>query len=254
MYASSSWSSQCESNPGGGEPLPTSASFPLTTTCVPVSHALAAPSADVPLHRRRSIACWVAMPPKKVSFKAPAAPSSPSNPIAHSDDPAARLRSLLQPPSQPAVAGKTKLASASTSSSDVASLKADLVDLQEKYDILMETYEHKHANFRALTVDHTALQGQFECLTAKLERVSNQLSAFHSAAASASTSPRPLTKDYTLCVVQMDPIPAITAFFFFLIKRCIRNYGHTAYTNRNASRRDALRGVADDHLLTIPKV
>ena len=152
------------------------------------------------------------MPPKKVSSKAPAAPSPPSNPIAPSDDPATRLRSLLypsQPVLQPAPAGKTKLASASTSS-DIASLKADLVNLQEKYDFLTEAYEHKRADFRALTIDHTALQGQFERLTAKLEQVSSQLAAFHQAATPASTSPRPLTKDYASCVVQTDPTPAIT--------------------------------------------
>ena len=153
------------------------------------------------------------MPPKKVSFKAAAAPSLPSNPIAPSDDPATRLRSLLypsQPLPQPAPTNKTKPASASISS-DVASLKVDLVNLQEKYDFLMEAYEHKRADFCALTVDHTALQGQFEHLTAKLEQVSSQLTAFHSAATPAPTSPRPLTKDYASCVVQTDPTPAVTA-------------------------------------------
>ena len=114
------------------------------------------------------------MPPKKVTSKAPAAPSLPSNPITPSDDPAARLRSLLypsQPLPQPAPANKTNPASAS-SSSDVASLKVDLVNLQERYDFLTEAYENKRADFHALTIDHTTLQGQFERLTAKLEQVS----------------------------------------------------------------------------------
>jgi hypothetical protein len=111
---------------------------------------------------------------------------------------------------QPDPTGKTKLASASTSS-DVVSLKVDLVDLQEKYDILMEAYENKRADFRALTVDHRALQSQFEHLTAKLEQVSSQLAASSSAAPSASIPPHALTKNYTSCVVQTDPIPAITA-------------------------------------------
>ncbi|KAF8653423.1 hypothetical protein AX14_008299 [Amanita brunnescens Koide BX004] len=184
-----------------------SASFPLTTTCVPFSHALAAPSADIPLHRRRSITCWVAMPPKKVSFKAPAASSSPSNPITPPDDPAARLRSLLYPPPQPASAGKT------STPHDVASLKADLVNLQEKYDFLMEAYENKRADFRALSIDHSALQHQFETLTTKFEQVSSQLSTSLPTAttAAASEPTRPLTKDHASCAVQTDltlPTPA----------------------------------------------
>ncbi|KAF8628598.1 hypothetical protein AX14_011228 [Amanita brunnescens Koide BX004] len=176
------------------------------------------------------------MPPKKVSFKAPVASSLTSNPIAPSDNPADRLRSLLAssasrsggpapsslpapepvlrtapsapslaaPPSQTDIIAShhstVKPASAGTPH-DVASLKTDLVNLQEKYDFLMEAYEHKRADFRALTIDHSALQRQFESLTAKLEQVSGQLTI------SASEPTRPPTKDLASCAVQTDLVP-----------------------------------------------
>ena len=155
------------------------------------------------------------MPPKKVTFKAPAASSLPSNPIAPPDNPADRLRSLLASSSSPSMPEPSLVAhpsqsntTASPHSTDkpasagmphvVASLKADLVNLQEKYDFLMEAYEHKRADFRALTIDHSALQRQFESLTAKFEQASSQLTI------PASEPTPPPAKDLASCAVQTD--------------------------------------------------
>ena len=187
----------------------TSASFPLTTSCVPLSHALAAPSADIPLHRRRSIAYWVAMPPKKVSFKAPAASSPPSNPIAPPDDPAARLRSLLantRPLSQDVGPAPTRPTLPSIPT--VATLQAEVDQLKDERDMLTSLYREKSSELKELSRSHNALQDKLARLTEQLARVSAQVTSTVAAPAAVipEPSPRLLTKDLASCAVQTDLI------------------------------------------------
>ena len=178
--------------------------FPLASICVPFSHGFAAPSAGSPLSSTQICVSRVAMPPKTAPYKAPVASFSKSAPIA---PPAA---SQTQPLTQPASAGKTKLASAGIP--DTTTLQAELEDLREMNTILEEEYRKKSSAFKELSRSHIALQGKFEHLTAQLERVSAQLAASQPAPApvAAATLPRPMTKDYASCRVQTDPIPVIT--------------------------------------------
>ena len=92
----------------------------------------------------------------------------------------------------------------SSISLDTASLQANLVDLQEEYDILKSVYEEKHADFCALSASHTALQGKLEHVTMQLEQVSAQLTTFQKAAAPAATiAPScPMIRDCASCVVK----------------------------------------------------
>ena len=146
------------------------------------------------------------MPPKNVPPKAPTASYLKSAPIAP------LAASQTQPLTQPASAGKAKLASAGIP--DTTTLQAELEDLREENTILEEEYRKKSSAFKELSRHHIALQSKFEHLTAQLEWVSAQLAAFQPmpVPAAATTPPcPPLTKDYTSCVVQTDPIPAITA-------------------------------------------
>ncbi|KAF8689761.1 hypothetical protein AX14_003187 [Amanita brunnescens Koide BX004] len=144
------------------------------------------------------------MPPKTAPSKAPVASYLKSAPIA---PPAA---SQTQPSTQPASAGKTKLASAGIP--DTTTLQAKLEDLREMNIILEEEYRKKSSAFKELSRSHIALQGKFEHLTAQLERVSAQLAASQPAPApvAAATPPHPMTKDYASCRVQTDPTPVIT--------------------------------------------
>ena len=163
-------------------------------------------TADSPLSSMQICDLWVAMPPKTVPSKAPAASYSKLATIAPLSAP------QTQPSTQPAFAGKTKLASAGIP--DTTTLQAELEGLREVKTILEEEYRKKSSAFRELSRNHIALQSKFEHLTAQLEWVSAQLTAFQPtpAPAAATTPPRPpLTKDYASCMVQTDPIPAITA-------------------------------------------
>ncbi|KAF8707049.1 hypothetical protein AX14_013715 [Amanita brunnescens Koide BX004] len=143
------------------------------------------------------------MPPKFTPSKAPVASYSKSAPIAPP------LAPQTQPSNQPASIGKTKPASAGIS--DVTTLQAELEDLRETNTILEEEYRKKSSAFKELSRTHVTLQSKFEHLTAQLERVSAQLATFQTAPApaAAATLPRPMTKDYASCRVQMDPTPAI---------------------------------------------
>ncbi|KAF8667460.1 hypothetical protein AX14_006340 [Amanita brunnescens Koide BX004] len=152
------------------------------------------------------------MPPKKVSFKAPAALSSPSNPTAPPDDPAARLRSLLtnakplsrdvdSAPPAPALPTLPSIPA-------VAALQAEVAELKHERDTLTSVYREKSSEFKELLRSHNALQDKLARLTEQLARVSAQVTSTVAASAAAAPEPLPrlLTKDLASCAVQTDPI------------------------------------------------